>query len=78
MAIFIIPALIDFASIPYNETSRDFRKFTSSSRHIIGNSMRLGGIDEIRLDEQWKASLSKLDMEYFERYAGSRNRELGY
>lgn len=46
--------------------------------HIIGNSMRLRGVGEIRLDERWRESLSQSDVETITRVAGAAAREFDY
>lgn len=47
-------------------------------RHIIGNSMRLKGLDEIRLDERWRERLDESDLETIGRIAGETSRRFGY
>lgn len=46
--------------------------------HIIGNSMRLRGVDEIRLDEKWRDRLDSQDLETIARIAGETSRRFGY
>lgn len=46
--------------------------------HIIGNSMRLRGIEGIRLDEGWRERLGKSDLDVIARVAGGSSRTLGY
>jgi hypothetical protein len=46
--------------------------------HILGNSMRLKNVSEIRFDEAWKSKLSGDDLGWFENNAGALNRRLGY
>lgn len=46
--------------------------------HIIGNSMRLGGVTEVRLDEKWRDRLSPSDLATISKVTGSTSRRLGY
>ncbi|MBV5330478.1 MAG: sulfotransferase [Chlorobium sp.] len=56
------------------------RRSTSSTRttHILGNQMRLGSLQDIRLDEKWKQSLSSEDLQTFTATAGELNNIHGY
>ncbi|MEE9293572.1 MAG: sulfotransferase [Phycisphaerae bacterium] len=47
-------------------------------QHIIGNSMRLQKLSEIRCDVRWQDELSEQDLQDFENVAGELNRALGY
>lgn len=53
---------------------------TPSSRikHILGNQMRLGSLQDIRLDEKWRQALSGADVQIFNEIAGELNRRHGY
>lgn len=55
-----------------------FAGFRNISHHIIGNGMRLDSTDEIRLDDRWRGSLTKGELEAFNLIAGELNRRLGY
>ena len=46
--------------------------------HIIGNSMRLRGIDGIRHDERWREQLTSSDLDVIARLAGEASRRFGY
>jgi len=46
--------------------------------HILGNQMRLGTLQEIRLDEKWKQSLSPEQLLIFDDIGGELNRSYGY
>jgi len=46
--------------------------------HILGNTMRLGNVSEIRLDEAWKTRLSSVELDLFARECGAQNRSIGY
>jgi hypothetical protein len=53
---------------------------TSSTRtkHIMGNQMRLGSLQDIRIDEKWKQALSHEDLQTFTATAGELNHIHGY
>ena len=53
-------------------------RLKSSEHHILGNQMRLKSTDRIRLDERWKDTLTRKDLETFERIAGKINRRYCY
>jgi hypothetical protein len=46
--------------------------------HIIGNSMRLRGVGEIREDQAWRTALGDGDLEVIARTTGSASHRLGY
>jgi hypothetical protein len=46
--------------------------------HILGNPMRLGFRNSVKLDEKWKTELSQADLAVFDQIAGSLNRVRGY
>lgn len=50
----------------------------AGENHVIGNSMRLKAVEEIRLDEKWRESLSANDIEVIARIAGDTSRRFGY
>lgn len=50
----------------------------SASNHIIGNSMRLGSVAAIELDEKWRTALSESELSEFDDLAGELNQSLGY
>ena len=50
----------------------------NSERHVIGNSMRLKVLDEIREDLSWQPTLSAVDLRTIARIAGPTSRRLGY
>jgi hypothetical protein len=52
--------------------------FKDGDFHILGNSMRLNSISEIRLDERWRSSLEDEHKRYFLRRFGQIHRQLGY
>lgn len=49
-----------------------------AGQHIIGNSMRLSGVGEIRLDERWREALGQDDLETIARVVGDTPSRLGY
>jgi hypothetical protein len=50
----------------------------SVEHHIIGNSMRLRGIEAIRRDERWREQLTSSDLNVIARVAGDASRRFGY
>ncbi len=50
----------------------------SDESHIIGNSMRLGGVSEIRLDEKWRDRLTDEDLDVIARIADETSHDFGY
>ncbi|MCB9852388.1 MAG: sulfotransferase [Phycisphaerales bacterium] len=46
--------------------------------HILGNAMRLGSINAIKLDESWRNELDDRSGRIFESVAGVQNRRYGY
>lgn len=50
----------------------------SVENHIIGNSMRLRGVGEIRLDERWREQLTQSDLDVIERVVGAAANDFGY
>ena len=67
--------IYDFIGLSNN--SYDIQ-FNASEHHILGNQMRLGSIEGIKLDEKWKSTLTRGDLEIFEQIAGRFNRSYGY
>ncbi len=49
----------------------------ATDHHIIGNSMRLRGIGEIREDRSWEQALDREDLRTIARIAGPASRRLG-
>ena len=61
------------------EFSAQMLDFAAADSHIAnGNRMRFGHSSAIRLDERWRNELTAPMLEYFERHAGTLNRQLGY
>lgn len=50
---------------------------SKSKHHILGNSMRLSNVDEIKVDERWKEDLTAQDLAIYAPYAGKINSILG-
>lgn len=68
--------ICDFVGLPFEEEMLSFR---SKPHHVAnGNRMRSSESSEIRSDDAWRSRLTPEDLRYFERKAGSLNRELGY
>lgn len=51
---------------------------STRTKHIMGNQMRLGSLQDIRLDEKWKQTLSAEDLQTFAATAGELNHSHGY
>ncbi|MEO6057273.1 MAG: sulfotransferase [Gemmatimonadales bacterium] len=49
----------------------------SPERHIIGNSMRLRALSEIREDRSWETRLGQAELDVIARIAGPASRDLG-
>lgn len=45
--------------------------------HILGNSMRLSNVNEIRVDDRWKQDLTEQDLQAYAPFAGKINSILG-
>jgi len=71
----VLTDILKFIGVDISGVNIDYR---SASHHILGNSMRLGSTSEIRLDEKWKQSLGKDELEAFGSLAGDLNKQLGY
>jgi len=50
----------------------------TSERHVIGNSMRLGGVEAIREDRSWMERLDADDLRVIARVTGAASHDLGY
>lgn len=50
----------------------------TSERHVIGNSMRLGGVEAIREDRSWMERLNADDLRVIARVTGTTSHDLGY
>lgn len=50
----------------------------SEEHHVLGNSMRLGGTIEIKLNESWRRSLDPAEQRRILQIAGMANRTFGY
>ena len=72
----VLQSLCRFIGLRFDDRMLDFR---SRPHHVAnGNAMRLADRAAIRIDEAWKHALSRSDLGYFERRAGTLNRRLGY
>jgi hypothetical protein len=72
----ILGAVCQFLSIPYDPAMIDFRAIVH--HNVNGNDMKYATTSGINLNEAWKMHLSQSDLQYFERKAGSMNRQFGY
>ena len=68
--------ICEFIGVAYDAQMLDFR---SRVHHVLaGNDMRLDDSSAIRVDTAWRDRLTRDDLDYFERRAGTINRALGY
>jgi hypothetical protein len=51
---------------------------SSAKHHVLGNSMRLGGNIQVRLDESWRSKLTADEQRRILDVAGAMNRAMGY
>lgn len=72
----ILGAICRFLSIPYDPAMIDFRAVVH--HNVNGNDMKYATTPRIHLNEAWMMHLSQSDLQYFERKAGSMNRQFGY
>lgn len=56
----------------------DSQAFAPESQHVLGNSMRLGNVNEVRFDEAWRKVLTADNLRAFHERAGVLNQSLGY
>jgi hypothetical protein len=54
------------------------KNFKDSRFHILGNSMRLSGMSDIRADESWRSKLDDAQKDYYLRRFGRIHKQLGY
>jgi hypothetical protein len=52
--------------------------FKNGEFHILGNSMRLGGLSEVRIDERWRTELDAEMQNAFQKRHSRLNAALGY
>jgi len=71
-----IRAICAFAGLAYEDSMLDW---SNKQHHIVsGNNMRFGANARIRPDIKWRSELTEGDQAFFEKHAGSLNRQLGY
>jgi hypothetical protein len=70
----VLDRISDFLGIQRAATQNGFR---SADHHIIGNAMRLKGLNEIREDRSWQTKLTAAELAVISRIAGPTSRELG-
>jgi len=68
--------ICEFLCLEFTDEMLDFRKHTHHD--ISGNPMRLESSNQIVNPETWRQQLSRVDLDIFDRLAGSTNRRLGY
>ncbi|MEM9172435.1 MAG: sulfotransferase [Pseudomonadota bacterium] len=54
------------------------KNFKSGDFHLLGNSMRLSSVGEIRKDTSWRQKLAQDEIDHFNTHAGELNAHLGY
>jgi hypothetical protein len=69
----VLAAIYDFLGLPQKTNS-----ISTRIKHIMGNQMRLGSLQDIRLDEKWKQTLTADDLQIFADIAGELNHLHGY
>ena len=52
--------------------------FRQASHHIVGNQMRLDNLSKIKLDERWRNTLTREQLQQINKLAGDLNRHYGY
>jgi len=68
-------AAFDFAGLRIGDSLPDPG---GTAHHVIGNTMRLAALSDIRLDETWRERLTADELTTFKRVAGALNRRYGY
>jgi len=69
----VLAAIYDFLGLPQKTNP-----ISSRIKHILGNQMRLGSLQDIRLDKKWKQILTADDLQTFADIAGELNHLHGY
>jgi hypothetical protein len=67
--------VFQFVGVDPTAMALDFR---NTEHHVIGNGMRLDSDNQIKLDERWRTSLSRQELDVFDAVAGPLRRRLGY
>lgn len=70
-----VSRILAFLGLPDGVVVGDYRRV---EHHILGNKMRLHDATDIRLDEKWRQTLTRDDLDVFDRTAGELNRRYGY
>jgi len=71
----ILDRIARFIGVEPREIPGDLR---ATEHHIIGNSMRLNGVSEIREDQAWRKVLDRDDLRVIARITGRTSRRLGF
>jgi hypothetical protein len=70
-----LAAVFEFLGLDPAKANRDFR---SGEHHILGNAMRLGSTNVIRLDNFWQSELTSDDLRIFASIADKTQQSYGY
>jgi hypothetical protein len=71
----VLAGVSDFLGVARVPMGQGFRQV---EHHIIGNSMRLTGVDEIREDLSWQSRLSRADLDVIARITGPVSHRFGF
>ena len=71
----VIDRIADFTGVERATIPDDFY---SVEHHIVGNQMRLGAAEGIRLDQSWRKRLTAEQIGTIKRVAGATNRKFGF
>ena len=71
----VMARVYEFCGVDPQFKMDNFRK---ASHHLIGNSMRLSEVSEIKLDERWRRTLTSTQLQEIDRVAGALSRQFGY
>ncbi|HEX2249086.1 MAG TPA: sulfotransferase [Gemmatimonadales bacterium] len=71
----VLDQISDFLGVERADMSNDFQR---NEHHIIGNSMRLKRLSEIREDRSWQTKLGHAELSVIGRIAGPTSRHLGF
>lgn len=72
----IIGQLCAWIGLPFEPSMLDFAAATH--HNVNGNDARFNRSSTLKLDEKWRATLTKTQLQYFHRKAGGLNQRFGY